>query len=293
MSATLTREVLSEIAVGPFQTTLQGPAHFEGVGMHSGLPCNIRLEAASAGNGIRFIRNGVIIPARAEYVHNTRRATCLESDGVRVDTVEHLLSALRGLEIDNADIYVDGCELPILDGSGREWVDGLKGAGIRSLDHLREVHRLRETLALTMGESSIVTIPSERLRITCVTHFDHPMLGSQVTTFDPENDLYEHSIAPARTFGFAEEVDALRAAGLAMGGSLDNALIVYQDRFSDTLRVEDECNRHKMLDLIGDLSLSGVHLAAEIVAIRPGHQINSAFARLLARAAGEQASFKY
>ena len=285
MSATLSREVRPALGFDVFQTTLERTAFFEGVGMHSGLPSSVRVEPASAGNGIRFLRNGVTIPAQAEYVYNTRRATCLERDGVRVDTVEHLLSALCGLEIGNADIYMDGSELPILDGSCREWIYGLKKAGIRALDRLREVRTIDETVALTIGSSVIVAIPSDRLRITCITQFDHPMLGSKVYTFEPDAELYEREIAPARTFGFSEEVEALREAGLAMGGSLDNALIVYQDRFSDALRVEDECLRHKMLDLIGDLSLVGFPIVGEIVAVRPGHQINSEFAKKLALAA--------
>ena len=130
----------------------------------------------------------------------------------------------------------------------------------------------------------MVATPADEFSLTCVTHFDHPLLGTQAATFVADPLVFAAEIAPARTFGFAKEVDALLAAGLAKGGSLDNALIVYDDHFSDELRVPDECLRHKLLDLWGDLFLAGGRIQAAITAIKPGHRINTAFAAMLARA---------
>ena len=267
------------------QKSLAQSAIFSGVGVHSGKHCTVRVGPAESDSGINFYVRGMKIPAHAKFVSRTNRATCLERGEAQVHTVEHLLSALAGLQIDNVDVYVDGVELPILDGSARMWIEGLKSAGICQQMADRRVRHLEEAVALNMGQSTIVAVPSERLRYTVVTHYDHPMLGTQVYAFEPSvgGMEYEREIGPARTFGFIEEVEKLQASGLALGGSIENALIVYPDHFSDELRVPDECTRHKMLDLIGDLSLSGFPVIAEITAIRPGHQINSAFAGLLSQ----------
>jgi UDP-3-O-[3-hydroxymyristoyl] N-acetylglucosamine deacetylase len=264
------------------QTTLRSPIQLSGQGMHTGEQGQVTLKPAPANHGIQFERNGVSIPATAEYVANTRRATRLGSGETSLDTVEHLLSALYGLQIDNVIIEAHGPEIPILDGSARPWVRALREAGIEELQETGSPLLLSETVALRDGDSWMVAVPSPTFSITCVTHFDHPLLGTESATFFADPDLYAKEIAPARTFGFIAEVEALRAAGLALGGSLDNALIIFDDHFSDALRVPQECLRHKMLDLWGDLSLVGGRLCAAVTAIKPGHRINTAFAALLA-----------
>jgi UDP-3-O-[3-hydroxymyristoyl] N-acetylglucosamine deacetylase len=229
--------------------------------------------------------DGAVLPARANIVVNTRRATCLAADGRQVDTVEHILSALHGLQIDNAEIEVSGPEIPALDGSALPWVEAFLGAGIAVLGEAVSPLRPTRTLALRDGDSWLTATPSNTFSLTCVTEFEHPLLGTQAATYNADPSVFAREIAPARTFGFAAEIDALRAAGLARGATLDNALVIYNDRFSDELRVPEECLRHKLLDLWGDLFLAGGRIQAAITAIKPGHKINAAFACMIADAA--------
>jgi len=251
--------------------------------MHTGTEARVVLNPAPASSGINFIVGAARIPAHAEFVVNTQRCTCLGKNGGRVDTVEHLLSALWALNVDNVEIGVTGPEIPILDGSARPWVEALKRTGIQELEASPSVISLNAPVTLETTESWYIATPAERLAITCVTNFDHPLLGTEAVSLEVDPDHYETEIAPARTFGFAFEVQALLDAGLARGGSLDNALIIHEDRFSDELRVPQECLRHKTLDLLGDLSLIGARLRASITAIKPSHRANVEFAALLAR----------
>jgi UDP-3-O-[3-hydroxymyristoyl] N-acetylglucosamine deacetylase len=199
--------------------------------------------------------------------------------------VEHLLSALAGGGITDCLVHVDGPELPIGDGSARVWVDALAQAGVAELDGVaaRAPRTLAEPLLLSeKGGAFIAAFPSEALRLTVAIAFDHALVGTQVARFEPaRGDDYGEEIAPARTFGFWEEVEALRAAGRARGGSEDNAVVVYPDRYSAPLRFANEFARHKLLDLLGDLSLIGSPLAADVIAHRPSHRLNTEFARLL------------
>lgn len=274
------------------ETTLQTSFEVHGAGIHGGVPATVRLSPAPPGSGVRFVclphtalpdlREPVEIPALANRVVDTRRCTSLGAENARLDTVEHLLSALYGLGIDNARIEVCGPEIPILDGSALPWVERILAAGLVTQGRARVPLSLSRTVALSVGDSWLVAAPADRFSITCVAHWEHPLLGTLSATFAADPRLYAQEIAPARTFGFAAEIEALRKAGLAKGGTLENALVIYDDHFSDSLRVPDECLRHKMLDLWGDLSLVGGVLNARITAIKPGHRINTAFAALLA-----------
>lgn len=266
----------------PLQTTLRSSVSVAGVGMHTGAQTRVTLKPASANAGISFVIGDTHIPAQAAFVVQTRRCTCLGRGAARIDTVEHLLSALYGLGVDNVEIEVEGPEIPILDGSALPWVQQIAAAGIRTLPAERHLLRLQAPVVVQDGDTWLVAVPARHFIVTCVICFDHPLLGTQVATFEDDPDIYASEIAPARTFGLAAEVEALRAAGLARGGSLDNALILYEDRFSDTLRVPEECLRHKVVDLWGDLSLVGGRLCASITAIKPGHRANTAFAARLA-----------
>lgn len=267
------------------QTTLGGSVRVSGAGIHTGAQAQVTIHPADPHTGILFHAGGASFPASAACVVSARRCTSLGTDGVRVDTVEHLLSALRGLRVDNARIEVEGPELPILDGSALPWVEAIQSVGIAPQKAQGRPLTLTRTVALREGDSWLVATPSDRFTLTCVTHFDHPLLGTQADTFEDDPARYAAGIAPARTFGFFAEVQALLEAGLARGGTLENALIIYEDRFSLPLRVPDECLRHKALDLWGDLSLAGSRLCAAVTAIRPGHRANVAFAALLCREA--------
>lgn len=264
------------------QTTLADAFEVHGVGLHTGRECHVAVRPAPASIGLRFVRDGRVVPAVASSVADTRRCTCLTADGTTITTVEHLLSALAGCGVDNADVELDGPELPALDGSSATWAAAIRRAGVNSLDAPAAVVRPRAPMAVHLGASWLVALPADEYRVTVATDFRHPMLGAQVESTAISAATYVTEIAPARTFGFIEEVEALLRSGLALGGSLDNALIVYPDRFSDELRVPNECARHKMLDLIGDLALAGCRLQAHIIAVRPGHSANVALAAALA-----------
>ena len=263
------------------QTTLRSEISHAGIGMHTGLLSRVTVRPAAQNRGITFISGSAVIPAVADSVVNTHRCTCLGIGECQVFTVEHLLSALAGLEVDNAEIVVDGAEIPILDGSARPWVEALESAGVVELDEPVRIAGLTAPVVLSSGESWLIAIPSDAYTITCVTSFDHALLGTEVVTYRQSPQAFVSEVAPARTFGFIEEVEALLSSGLAQGGSLENALIVYPDRFSGELRIPHECSRHKLMDVIGDLSLTGVRIHATITAVKPSHRANVEFARLL------------
>lgn len=270
--------------------TLARPVTVAGVGLHTGARVSATLapaESPGAGIVFRVASSGggeQEIAALASNVVDTSRCTVLGVAGARVSTVEHLLSALAGLGTSDVMIGVNGSELPIGDGSARVWTDALAEAGLRTLGE--------NTGPLTLSEAAIVygpkgafvaAYPAGETRFTVATQFDHPLAGTQVARWEPgrPDQAFVRHVAPARTFGFVEEIEALRAAGLARGGSLDNALVVYQDRYSSPLRFVDELARHKLLDLVGDLALVGRPVVADVVAVRPSHRLNVELARCL------------
>jgi UDP-3-O-[3-hydroxymyristoyl] N-acetylglucosamine deacetylase len=211
------------------------------------------------------------------------RCTVLGNKGARVSTVEHLLSALAGLGVSDLVVEVDGPELPIGDGSALVWVERIGAAGIVELNTKAAPLIVTEPVVV-FGEKGafVAAYPSDAVRFTVVTQFDHPLAGMQVARWEPErNQAYVDWVAPARTFGFDFEIEALRAAGLVRGGTLDNALVVYADRYSSPPRFPDELARHKLLDLVGDLVLAGRPVLADVIAVKPGHRLNVALARRL------------
>ena len=283
---------MATAAAGSFtRRTLLASVTVPGIGIHSGEPVKATLvPAGEPGGGVVFrVGPGAQeIPARASNVTDTRRCTVLGSGGAGagVATVEHLLSALAGVGVTDCFVDVDGPELPIGDGSARLWVEAVGKAGVRDLAGAwtgAEPIAPREPILVPgAGGAFITCFPSDSLRLTVVIAFEHPLVGTQAARWDPAGgDDYASEIAGARTFGFIEEVEALRAAGLARGGSLDNAVVVYPDRFSTPPRFANEMARHKLLDLLGDLSLAGRPVVADIVAHRPSHRLNTEFARLL------------
>jgi UDP-3-O-[3-hydroxymyristoyl] N-acetylglucosamine deacetylase len=263
------------------QCTLREAVYVEGVGVHTGKPARVTVKPADANTGIVFLAGQHRIPALAEYVVSTDRCTTLGVDGIRVMTVEHLLSALAGTGIDNAQIEIEGEEIPVLDGSAKPWVERFQQAGLSELPAERTRVRLSRPVSVMAGDRGIWAMPHpERLLITTV-HYSHSLVGTQVAWFHLDKMDYLEEIAPARTFGFWEEVEALLARGKALGGSLQNALVIFPDRYSTPLRFPDEVLRHKVLDLIGDLTLVGAQVEALFVAVKPSHTLNTAFALAL------------
>jgi UDP-3-O-[3-hydroxymyristoyl] N-acetylglucosamine deacetylase len=259
--------------------TINTTVSITGIGLHSGIYTTVELRPAPAGSGITFVRadlQGLRIPALQASTTALDYATTVGKDDVQVGTVEHLLSALMACGITDVDMHIDGPEVPIIDGSALPFLHLIDAAGVRELNAEIAVLRLRQPIEIVEGDKSIRMFPSNRLVIKYKIDFNHPVIGRESFQFDFGHDSFLRKIAPARTFGFMRDVEKLRAAGLARGGSVENA-IVLDDRgvVNGPLRFKDEFVRHKILDLIGDLALIGRPIVGEIVANRAGHAMHS------------------
>lgn len=264
-----------------FETSIHRPVEAEGVGLHSGVPVHIRILPAPPSTGIVFVRTDLEqfqIPASWRYVQKVSYATSLMRQGVLVSTTEHLLSVFYSMGIDNAYIETDNLEVPILDGSGKEFVELIRAAGIKSYRKRRKYLRIRRPVSVEGGGKRISIVPSDRFLLTCDVFFDHPQVGRQVLEMEVTPERYAQEVAPARTFGFEYELQQMRDMGLIRGASLENAICF--DRTSvlnpGGLRFVDECCRHKALDLIGDLALIGKPLLGHVIAERAGHAMHFA-----------------
>ncbi|MHB1194804.1 MAG: bifunctional UDP-3-O-[3-hydroxymyristoyl] N-acetylglucosamine deacetylase/3-hydroxyacyl-ACP dehydratase [Longimicrobiales bacterium] len=272
----------------PNQTTIGRDVTLDGAGVHSGAHATVTFRPAPAGTGIRFRRTDLEgapeIPATLDHVASTDMGTTLAAGEAKILTVEHLLAAVGASGVDNVLVDVSGPEIPIRDGSFRDWVGALDDAGRVEQDAPAKVLRLPSAVSLEgpRGES-YVAAPAKGLRISATIDYAHPVIGRQSGAFSLDREGFARDIAPARTFGFAREWDALRARGLALGASLENTVAVGEDGIlNDGLRFPDEFLRHKVGDLAGDLALLGTRLEAHVVAERPGHAGNIRFARALA-----------
>ena len=263
-----------------FETTIERPVEVSGVGLHHGVPVTIRLVPAPAGTGIVFRRSDLDyfpIPANWKHVERVIYATSLMRQGVLISTTEHLLSALVGLGVDNVIVEIDNLEVPILDGSGKPFVDLLRAAGIRELRRKRRYLRIRRPVMVEDGKKRISILPDNSFRLTCDIDFPQP-IGKQSIAMEVTAENYSRELSPARTFGFEHELAQLREMGLIRGASLDNAVCFTRDGVmnSEGLRFADECCRHKALDLIGDLALIGRPLLGNVIAERAGHAMHTA-----------------
>jgi UDP-3-O-[3-hydroxymyristoyl] N-acetylglucosamine deacetylase/3-hydroxyacyl-[acyl-carrier-protein] dehydratase len=279
----------------PQQQTLAAEASFEGIGLHTGQPARLRFIPADPGTGIRFRRVDLEdrpeIPATLDNVVSTDRGTNLGVGEARVHTVEHVLAAAAGLGIDNLSIEIDGPELPIGDGSFTPFLDTMARAGVKAQPEPARVLKVSAPLSVTgPGGANYVAMPGDALRVSASIEFDHPAIGRQFRALEITPEEFDSEIAPARTFGFKEEAEALHARGLALGATLDNAIILDETGVaSGELRFPDEFVRHKVGDLIGDLSLLGLRVQGHIVADRPSHAGNLELARALQAAARQDA----
>ncbi len=272
--------------------TINTNVSITGIGLHSGIYTTVELRPVAAGNGVTFVRadlHGLRIPALQASTTALDYATTVGKDDVQVGTVEHLLAAVMACDITDVDIVIDGPEVPIIDGSALPFMHLIDAAGVRVLNAEIAVLRLREPVEVVDGEKSIRIVPSKNLVIKYKIDFDHPAIGREFFHFDFGHDSFLRKIAPARTFGFMRDVERLRAAGLARGGSVENA-VVLDDRgvVNGPLRFKDEFVRHKILDLVGDLALIGRPLAGEITAYRGGHALHSRFVAAILHAAAQQ-----
>jgi UDP-3-O-[3-hydroxymyristoyl] N-acetylglucosamine deacetylase len=264
-----------------FETTVQRPVEAHGVGLHSGVPVSIRILPAPPSTGIVFIRTDLdnfAIPASWRHVARVSYATSLMRQGVLISTTEHLLSVLVSMGIDNALIEIDNLEVPILDGSGQPFVDLLREAGLKAYRRRKRFLRVCKPVSVEANGKRISILPSDRFLLTCEVFFDHPLIGRQSLDMEVTPERYAQEIAPARTFGFEDELGQMRDMGLIRGATLDNAICFDRRgvRNREGLRFTDECCRHKALDLIGDLALMGKPLLGHVIAERAGHAMHAA-----------------
>ena len=271
------------------QRTLSSSVRCAGIGLHSGKAVEMSIGPAEPGSGITLRRTdvangGAFIPMNWRYIVDSRLATTVGNDyGITVSTVEHLMAALAGCQIDNAIVEVDGPELPIMDGSAGPFVAMIERAGMRIQDAPRRMIRVDKRVAVGDHEKSLSLTPSRGFSLSFEIDFDQSSISRQKLAIHMENGAFKSDIAVARTFGFAHEVDRLRSVGLALGGSLDNAIVIEGDRVlnEDGLRFQDEFVRHKILDCIGDLYLAGAPIIGHVHGARSGHGLNHALLRAL------------
>lgn len=270
-----------------FERTLARAAACEGIGLHTGKPARMILLPAPPGSGRVFVRtdlDGFEIAACLTNLGRANHATCLVRGPNRISTAEHLLASLYALGVDNARIEIDSEEVPILDGSATPFVRMIREAGIVDQDRPRRYLTIAKPLELSEEDKQISVHPSSEFRVTYAIDFEHPALGYQELTADMwGTDAFTEKLAPARTFVLERDVAALRRAGLAQGGSLENAVVIGDEGvMGGPMRYGDEPVRHKMLDLTGDLSLLGFPMKGHVIAYKAGHDLHAALAQMIA-----------
>jgi UDP-3-O-[3-hydroxymyristoyl] N-acetylglucosamine deacetylase len=264
------------------QRTLRRSISCAGIGLHSGNKVTLSLKPAAADFGIRFRRadlGGLEIPATVKHVGGFNYATGLARDAVKVDTVEHLLAAFVSLGIDNVVVELNSPEVPIMDGSSAPFIYLIHEAGVKRLAEPRKFLKVLRPISLSRGDKRIALYPSDHFKVTYSIAFDHPLLRHQARTLRITEESFVEEIAPARTFTFLKEVEMLRQQGLALGGSLENAIVIGESGvLNNGLRFDDEFVRHKILDVIGDMALVGHPIVGHLVAHRGGHALHTEFA---------------
>ena len=273
------------------QTTISNEVSVVGVGLHTGVEVNLKLKPAPENTGYAFVRTDLDnfeIPASAEYISHCSYATTLMRRGVVLSTCEHLLSALRGSAVDNCFIELDNIEIPIMDGSSEDFIELIKRAGVSEQHSPRRHFRVLKKVALDQDGRRMSIEPSDKYEIECVIDFDHPFINTQSLHFVFDNGAFGREIASARTFGFTTEIEMLRKANLARGGSLDNAIVLTPDGMLNKtpLRFDDEFVRHKILDIIGDFALLGMPVLGKITAEKSGHAVHAALMSKLLKTEG-------
>jgi UDP-3-O-[3-hydroxymyristoyl] N-acetylglucosamine deacetylase len=264
------------------QRTLRRQVSCVGIGLHSGNKVTLTLKPAPADSGIRFRRidmGALELPATVHNLGIIQLATGLARDAVSVETVEHLLAALVSAGVDNVVVELNSPEVPIMDGSAAPFIYLIHEAGLKRLQAPRKYLKIVRPVAISRGDKRIALFPSDHFKVTYSISFDHPLLRHQSRTFRISEESFVDEIAPARTFTFLKDVEMLRQNGLALGGSLENAVVLGETGvLNNALRFEDEFVRHKILDAIGDLALVGYPVIGHLVAHRAGHGLHTEFA---------------
>lgn len=263
-----------------YQTTVLNKINGSGIGLHTGIPCNFSIQPGAPDNGIIFIRKdlgqGVRIKAHIDNVVDATLATTLGIDGVKVSTVEHLMAAFAGLGIDNAEVEMDGPEVPIMDGSAEPFNTLIKRAGIQFQDKFKKLVIVKRPVTVTEDDRQATLLPSNDFKISYTIDFKHPLISNQYYLIQISNGNFEREICRARTFGFLRDYEILKARGFARGGSLENAVVIDESKVINEggLRFTDEFVRHKILDSIGDLWLLGAQVIGHFIGYKSGHTLN-------------------
>lgn len=263
-----------------FEKTVRQEVCCHGIGLHSGSPIRLKLLPAPEGSGIVFIRKdlgGIVIPADAAHVVSTYFSTTIGAEGATVQTVEHLLAAISALEIDNLIIEVDGPEVPVMDGSATPFISLLLEAGVTDQKKPRSFIKFVKPITVSEKGKYITVRPGTAFKVSYQIRFDHPLIASQTYTYRHHRSAFTREIASARTFGLLKDIELLKAQGLAQGGSLENAIVIGEDKILNEqgLRFPNEFVRHKILDLIGDFSLLGMPILAHVEAFCSGHMLHA------------------
>ncbi|MBU1208994.1 MAG: UDP-3-O-acyl-N-acetylglucosamine deacetylase [Proteobacteria bacterium] len=263
-----------------YQTTVLNKVECSGIGLHTGIPCNLTIRPSVPDSGIVFIRKdlpqNVRIKAHIENVVDATLATTLGIDGVKVSTVEHLMAAFAGLGIDNAEIEMNAAEVPIMDGSAEPFNALLKRAGIQLQDKVKKFVIIKRPVTVTEEDRQATLLPSNDFKISYTIDFKHPLISNQYYLIQISNGNFEREICRARTFGFLSDYEMLKARGFARGGSLENAVVIDESKVINEggLRFTDEFVRHKILDSIGDLWLLGAQVIGHFIGYKSGHTLN-------------------
>jgi len=280
------------------QRTIQKPAELEGVGLFGGQAGKVRIQPAPAHAGVTFIRtdlpNRPRLPVTPDTVTSKFRRSAVTGENAEIETIEHLMSALGGLEIDNLEVEVNSGELPNMDGSSRPWVELLRGAGVVDLPDPKKIHVVREPIAVSDNEASIVALPGDTgLTVSYTLNYPNTAIGQQHFTLEMNDESYSKMISPARTFCLQSEAEAFLQQGLGKGASYQTTVVWGPNGpIENTLRFPDEPVRHKILDLMGDLATLGAGLRAHVVAIKSGHNTNMRLVKKIASSFSDAGQFQ-
>ena len=279
------------------QQTIKNEILLTGIGLHSGKQVELKLKPAEIDNGIKFIRtdkikDNVINAVWSNVTETVLSTTISNKGGLKISTIEHLMSALSGLHIDNLNIYINAPEVPIMDGSSRPFVDAIEDTGIKVQSKKRKILNVKKVIEVKNNDSSVKIIPNKQFSIDFEIDFPSQLVSKQSCQLQLINGNYKADIAAARTFGFEKDVEHLRSNGLALGGSLDNAVVVGERKIlnKDGLRYNDEFVRHKILDSIGDLYLAGSPIIGYFYGNKSGHYLNN---QLLRKLFSDESNYEY
>ena len=273
------------------QTTLASSVHYTGVGLHSGKEVSMELQPAEADTGIVFVRGDLPgqpqVEAKAENVTSTLRATTIEDNGIKMFTIEHLMSAFHGAGVDNARVIIDAEEPPVADGSSKAFLELIQQAGIKELAKERREIVIDKLYRVDDGDKFVLALPYDGFRVSFTSINPHPLIGIQYGDYEISTDIYSKEIAPARTIAYEKEVEALHKMGLGLGGTLENVIVYNDEGWLNPLIYPDELVRHKILDIVGDLRLAGM-VRGHFVAVKSGHALNTTMSKLLKQELGNK-----